>query len=145
VAGTLSPPSLSLIDEQLLRSPPIVRLAGGALLAVGFFVLGTAIQLTAIYDGWWWIAIAPVYALGASALVVAPQVYNGRGWAAVVGSVLALGSAGITVAWLGWLTATLVFAPMILLGVASSVLALLVVPFAVGPALQVSAARSRLW
>lgn len=148
--STLSPPSLgeraSLVNENLLRSPAIARLAGALMVATGFFVLGTAVQLVALHDSWVaQLFTLPLWLFGALALILSPQVYNARGWASVLGTLVALGAAASTIVWLLYALAALMFAPMLLLGVSASLLAVFVVPFAIGPAIEVSRARSALW
>jgi hypothetical protein len=134
------------VDEDLLRSPPIVRLAGASLGAVGFFVVGSAVQLAALYDGWLSaLAIAPLVVLGLAALIVAPNVYNARGWAAIVGTAVALSLGVVVGAWAIWLVATLSFAPIVPLALGATWAAAALLPLAIRPAVRVTRARAALW
>jgi hypothetical protein len=147
IVSATSPPSLTgELDLDLLRSPRSVRLGGAALGTVGFFVLGTAFQLAAVYDGLLLgLLTVPLWVLGGGALLVAPSVYNGRGWAAILGTLIAITASVVSALWGLYVLATFVFAPMIVLGVGSSLVATVVMPFTVGPAIRVSRARAELW
>jgi hypothetical protein len=143
-----APPSLSPddLDASSLVAPPVVKIAGALLGAAGFFVVGTAIQVMAAFPGLGHaVAALPLWVTGLLALVVGPTLFNGRGWAAVLGAGVAAGAALATFGWTLYAVGSFVFAPMLVLGLGSSVLAALAAPFAILPALRLSRTRRALF
>lgn len=143
-----APPSLSPdeLDVSALVAPPVVKLGGALLVTAGFFVTGTALQVAALFPGiLHGIAALPLWFFGVAALLVGPPVFNGRGWAAVLGTFVAGGAAITTMVWSLYAIGSFVFAPMLVLGVGSSVLAALVAPFAILPAVRLSRTRRDLY
>ena len=145
---TYAPPSLAPehFDTESLVSPPVVKLGGALLGAAGFFVLGSALQVAAMFPGFLHgIATLPLWGLGGAALVVGPTMFNGRGWAAVLGTVVAVAAAVTTILWALYAIGSFVFAPMLVLGVGSSLFAAFVSPFAILPAIRLSRTRRELY
>jgi hypothetical protein len=145
---TYAPPSLAPdhLDHESLVSPPIVKLGGALLGAAGFFVTGSALQVAALFPGvLHGVATLPLWVLGGAALVVGPTMFNGRGWAAVLGTVVSACAAIATGLWALYALGSFVFAPMLVLGVGSSVLAAVASPFAILPAIRLSRTRRELY
>lgn len=143
-----APPSLSPehLDAEDLVSPPIVKVGGALLGAAGFFVTGSALQVAALFPGvLHGIATLPLWVLGIAALLVGPTMFNGRGWAAVLGTCIAAGAALTTIGWALYALGSFVLAPMLVLGVGSSVLAAMASPFAILPAVRLSRTRRELF
>ena len=145
---TYAPPSLSPddLDSSSLISPPVVKLGGALLGTSGFFVTGTALQVAALFPGTaHTIAAIPLWLLGVAALLVGPSLFNGRGWAAILGGPVSAAAALVTFGWSLYAVSSLVFAPMLVLGVGSSALAALVAPLTILPAVRLSRTRRELY
>ncbi|MCA9493701.1 MAG: hypothetical protein KC621_27400 [Myxococcales bacterium] len=125
-----------------LRTPAIARLGGGLLVAAGMFAVAASAQVLVSTEGVFaTLAGAALTLVGMLSVVVAPHVYNGRGWAAITGTTLALTMAALVVGWTAWALVATTFAPTLLLAGGATIMAVPVLPFAVRPSLKVSAAR----
>jgi hypothetical protein len=142
-----APASLSLDPDTASLVPPLTVKLGGALLGTaGFFVTGTALQVAALFPGTLHtIAAIPLWLLGVAALLVGPSLFNGRAWAAILATPIGVGAALATVGWALYAIGSLVFAPMLVLGVGSSALAAVAAPFAILPAVRLSRTRRALY
>ncbi|MCB9687870.1 MAG: hypothetical protein H6738_18895 [Alphaproteobacteria bacterium] len=125
-----------------LRTPAIARVGGGLLVAAGMFVVAASAQVILATEGpLATVAGAALTLTGMLSVAVAPHVYNGRGWAAITGTTLAVAMAALVLGWTAWALLATTFAPTLLLAGGATIMAVPVLPFAVGPSLKVSAAR----
>jgi hypothetical protein len=128
-----------------LHTPVVARLAGALLVAAGLFGAASGVQVLALFEGALaTLAALPVLAAGLAALLVAPFAYDGRGWAAILGTVLAAAIAVLALGWIAGSVLALAFAPTLFLAFFAASGALAVLPFAIGPSLRLSRLRRAL-
>ena len=133
------------IDARELLPPPVVKLAGLALVAAGLFGLGGAVQVLVVFEGALHTLLAlPGLLAAAGAVLVGPYVYDGRSWAPFAGGALVAAVGLLSLAWFLYALAAFVLAPALLLAIGGAGGALALLPFAVAPALRVTAARRAL-
>jgi hypothetical protein len=143
----MRPVALSTAEIQLpdLQIPVVARLGGGLLAAAGLFAVAGGVQVLAVFDGVLATLCAlPLLGLGAVTVLVAPFVYDARGWAAIAGAVLAAATALLALPWIAWTVLSAAFAPALILLFLAASAALAVVPFAIGPSLRLSRLRRAL-
>jgi hypothetical protein len=128
-----------------LVTPVVARAAGATLVAAGLFGVASAIEVLALFDGALpTLAALPLLVASLVASITAPFVYDGRGWATIVGLLAAVSTAGLSLVWIGFATFSLVFAPTLFLAFVATAAALAVLPFSVGPAFRLSMLRRAL-
>lgn len=133
------------IEPSALLTPATAKIGGALLGMAGFFVTGTALQLSAESSGVLHaLATFPVWLFGLSALLVGPSMFNGHGWAAILGALIAPCAALFCLGWAIYAVVSLSFLPMLLLGLGSAGLAALAAPFAIAPSVRVSRTRRLL-
>ncbi len=128
-----------------LRTPEVARSAAVTLIAAGMFGLAATAQVLALTEGALALVLTAPLALSAAlALGVAPQVYNGRAWATLVGTGVGFGLGGAVLPWAMWAVLTGQLAPALLLAAVAALTTVMVLPFAIAPSLKVTAARRAL-
>lgn len=130
------------LDLADLRTPAVARLGGGMLVAAGMFAVAASAQVLTETDGLVATALGlALTSIGGLAVLVAPHVYNGRGWAAVTGTTIAVAMAALVLGWTTWSLVATTFLPALFLAATTTLMVVPVLPFAVAPSLRVSAAR----
>jgi hypothetical protein len=119
--------------------------------AVALFLAGGAHLLLAVqFFAFWWLdsgefwATTAIGVSGASAMVVATQLWQGRSWAAKVGTALAPLLGVMSTAFAGYWMVHLSFALYMFVAPPTALLAVVLAPFAIGPCVRAERALAEL-
>jgi hypothetical protein len=133
------------LDLDQFRTPAVARAGGAAMLLLGAAGLVGALNVGLISAGWLsLLGLVPLVGLAGLALLVAPFLYAGRGWAAILAVPTALGAGLAASLWTVALAIQWQLAPLLIPALLASAVASVLTPFAVRPAMRVSKIRRLL-